>query len=72
MKYTIRRFFLAVVTTPLAVVAYGLIYFGLALIANAYASVGLSLSNAVAVGFGWVIAVTFSRQIFDFIERAGN
>lgn len=72
MKYTIRRFFLAVVTTPLAVVAYGLIYFGLALIANAYASVGLFLSNAVAVGFGWVIAVTFSRQIFDFIERAGN
>ena len=72
MKYTIRRFVLAVMTTPIAVVGYGLIYFGLALVANSHASLGLFLSNAVAVGFGWVIAVTFSKQIFDFIERTGN
>ena len=72
MKYTIRRFVLGVMTTPIAVVGYGLIYFGLALVANSHASLGLFLSNAVAVGFGWVIAVTFSKQIFDFIERTGN
>lgn len=72
MKYTIRRFVLAVMTTPIVIVGYGLIYFGLALVANSHASLGLFLSNAVAVAFGWVIAVTFSKQIFDFIERTGN
>ena len=72
MKYTIRRFVLGVMTTPIAIVGYGLIYFGLALVANSHASLGLFLSNAVAVGFGWVVAVTLSKQIFDFIERTGN
>ena len=72
MKYTIRRFGLSLITTPIAVVGYGLVYFGLALLANSYASVGLFLSNSVAVAFGWIVAVTFSRQIFDFIERTGN
>lgn len=69
MKYTIRRFGLAVITMPLALVAYGAVYFGLALLANSYASVGLFLSNLVAVGFGWLFAVTFSKQIFDLIGR---
>lgn len=72
MRYTIRRFGLAVVTMPLAVVAYGAVYFGLALLANSYASVGLFLSNAVAVGFGWAVAVTFSKQILDFVAKIGE
>lgn len=72
MRYTIRRFGLAVVTMPLVVVAYGAIYFGLALLANSYASIGLFLSNAVAVGFGWAVAVTFSKQILDFVAKIGE
>jgi len=72
MKFTIRRFGLAVVTMPLALVAYGAVYFGLALVANSYASVGLFLSNLTAVGFGWLFAVTFSKQIFDFVGRLGE
>jgi hypothetical protein len=72
MRYTIRRFGLAVVTMPLAVVAYGAVYFGLALLANSYASIGLFLSNAVAVGFGWAVAVTFSKQILDFVAKIGE
>ncbi len=71
MKFTIRRFGLAVVTMPLALVAYGAVYFGLALVANSYASIELFLSNLIAVGFGWLFAVTFSKQIFDLIGRMG-
>lgn len=72
MKYTIRRFGLAVVTLPIAMVAYGFIYFGLALLADTYASVGLYLSNLTAVAFGWVVGVTFIKQILDFINKIGE
>ena len=72
MKYTIRRFGLAVVTMPLVLVAYGAVYFGLALLANSYASLGLYLQNLYAVGFGWLFAVTFSKQIFDLIGKLGE
>jgi len=72
MKYTLRRLALSLITTPIVLVMYGGLYFGLALLANSYASIGLFLSNLTAVAFGWVIAVTFSKQIFDFIERTGN
>ena len=72
MKYTIRRFGLAVVTMPLVLVAYGAVYFGLALLANSYASLGLYLQNLYAVGFGWLFAVTFSKQIFDLIGTLGE
>jgi hypothetical protein len=72
MKFTLRRFALAVVTTPIILVMYGGLYFGLALLANSYASIGLFLNNLTAVAFGWVIAVTFSKQIFDFVGRLGE
>lgn len=72
MKYTIRRFGLALATTPIAVAGYGLIYFGLALIANSYASAEMFVGNSVAIAIGWVIAVTLSKQISDYVERIGN
>lgn len=72
MKYTLRRLVLSVVTTPIVLVMYGGLYFGLALLANSYASIGLFLSNLTAVAFGWVIAVTFSKQIFDFVGKIGE
>jgi len=52
-------------------VAYGAVYFGLALVANSYASLGLYLGNLVSLGFAWVVAVTFSKQIFNLIEKIG-
>lgn len=70
--FTARRFALAVITMPFVGVLYGAIYFGLALVANSYASLGLYLSNLVALGFGWVIAVTFSKQILDFVNKIGE
>lgn len=72
MIYTARRFALAIITLPFMAVVYGAIYFGLALVANSYASLGLYISNVYALGFGWLIAVTFSKQIVDFVNRIGE
>ena len=71
MKFTLRRFALAIITLPAMAVAYGAIYFGLALLANSYASLGLYLSNVYALGFGWVVAVTFSKQIMNAVDKLG-
>lgn len=69
--FTFRRFGLAVVTLPLVGIIYGAGYFGLALVANSYASAELYLSNLVALGFGWVVAVTFSKQILNALDKIG-
>ncbi len=70
--FTARRFALAIITLPFVGVVYGAIFFGLALVANTYASLGLYLSNITALAFGWIIAVTFSKQILDFINKIGE
>jgi hypothetical protein len=70
--FTARRFALAIITLPFVGVVYGAIYFGLALVANTYASLGLYLSNITALAFAWIIAVTFSKQILDFINKIGE
>jgi hypothetical protein len=69
--FTFRRFGLALITMPILAVAYGAIYFGLALVANSYASAELYLSNLVALGFGWVVVVTFSKQILNAVDKIG-
>lgn len=70
--FTVRRFGLAMLTLPAMAVIYGVVYFGLALLANSYASLGLYISNVFALGFGWIVAVTFSKQILDFINKIGE
>lgn len=70
--FTARRFGLAVLTLPFVGLAYGAVYFGLALVANTYADLGLYLSNLTALAFAWVIVVTFSKQILDFVNKIGE
>ena len=70
--FTARRFALAVITLPFVGVLYGALYFGLALVANSYASLGLYLSNLTALAFAWLVAVTFSKQILDFVNKIGE
>ena len=69
MKFVIRRFVASVVTLPFALGLYGLVYFGLALLANSYASVGLFAQNCYAVGFAWVVAVTFAPTLLKVVDR---
>lgn len=69
--FTLRRFALAVISTPIALAVYAGIYLVLAGWGQ-YASYGLLIQNFWAVGFGWVVAVTFSKQIFTAIEKLGN
>ena len=70
--FTLRRFALALISLPIALVAYGAVYFGLALVANSYASLGLFVSNLYAVGFGWIVAVTFAKQLLDLVNKLGE
>lgn len=70
--FTLRRFALAVISLPIALAVYAGIYFGLFLVSGGFASYGLMIQNFWAVGFGWVVAVTFSKQIFDLVERLSN
>lgn len=70
--FTLRRFVGAVVTMPIVFGLYAVIYFGLGLVANSYASIGLFTQNLYAVGFGWVVAVTFAKQFFNLIEKLGE
>lgn len=70
--FTLRRFVLAVLSLPIVLAIYAGIYFLLFFVGGGYASFGLLLNNFWAVGFGWVVAVTFSKQIFDAIERLAN
>lgn len=69
--YTLRRFALAVITLPIAIAIYAVAYMTLGLLVNDYMSLGLLVQNFWAVGFGWVVAVTFAKQILDAVERLG-
>lgn len=69
--FTLRRLGLAVITLPIALAGYTAIYFVLAGFAE-YASIGLLISNLWAVGFGWIVAVTFSKQIIDLVGRLSD
>jgi len=69
--FTLRRFALAIISLPIALAIYAVVYFGMALAVSEFASLGMLINNFWAVGFGWVVAVTFSKQILDLIEKLG-
>lgn len=70
MKFIIRRAVFAVITMPVAFVAYGVIYFGLGLLtATNTANVPAFLENLWAIGFAWILCLAFYTQIRDFAER---
>lgn len=70
--FTIRRFALAILSLPIALAIYAGIYFLLFFVGGGFANYELLVSNFWAVGFGWIVAVTFSKQIIDLVERWAN
>lgn len=70
MIYGIRRFVVSLVTMPFALGLYGLVYFGLALLADSYASIGIFLANCWALGFAWVVALTFAPILLRIVDKA--
>ena len=70
--FTLRRFGLALISLPIALAGYAGIYFAMFALSNDFASYGLLIQNFWAVGFGWVVAVTFSKQIFDLVGKLGE
>jgi hypothetical protein len=70
MKFIIRRAVFAVITMPVAFVAYGVIYFGLGLLtATNTANVPAYLENLLPIGFVWVVFIAFATQIWNWTER---
>ena len=70
MKFIIRRAVFAVITMPVVFVAYGVVYFGLGLLASTNtASVPAYLENLWAIGFVWILFITFATQIWNWTER---
>lgn len=70
MKYVIRRFVFGIVTLPIAFAGYGLVYFGLGLLSEfGGASVTAYLYNLTAIGFGYVVVVTFMPQVLGLVDK---
>lgn len=64
MKYIIRRFILAILTTPFVFAVYVLGYFAISMM-TPYESGNLytALSNLPAVAFAWIMGLTFYTQL---------
>lgn len=70
MKYIIRRALVAVLTLPVVLGAYAVIYFGVGIFASTYtATTSDFIANAWAVSFAWVLVVAFSKQIIDWAKQ---
>lgn len=64
MKYILRRTVFAVITLPVAWVAYGLVYFGLSVFAaTSTANVDSYLSMLWYVSVVWVAALAFALPL---------
>lgn len=74
MKFVIRRFIFAIITLPVVLAGYGLIYFWFGLLSpDGYgASVVAFLENLPAIGFAYVLCFSFYSQIARFVERVVN
>lgn len=70
MKYIIRRAILGVITVPIALAAYAVLYFSIGVLASTdTVSVTAFMDNLWSVGIAWVLVVTFARQILDVANK---
>ena len=70
MKYIIRRTLFAVITLPIVLGVYAVIYFGIGMLASTNtASVDAFTSNAWSVGIAWVLVVALAKQVMDWAKR---
>lgn len=69
MKFVIRRLVASILTLPIVLVVYGFIYFGLALVANSYASMELFIQNFYSIGLAWVLVSVLAPNLFRAINK---
>lgn len=70
MKYITRRVLFALVTLPVVLGAYAVLYFGIGLLASTgTANLGDFTNNAWTVGIAWVLVVAFAKQVLDFAKQ---
>lgn len=71
MKFYIRRAVFAIITAPVIFLAYGVIYFGIGLLATQdTASVGEYLHNLWSIGFGYFVFIVFYPQLMRLADKA--
>ena len=68
-KYTFRRFIASVITIPVALVGYGIIW-GL-LLALGAGDNGAFYGNLPLIGIVWVLAWTFGPDLERYFEKKG-
>lgn len=70
MKYIIRRVLFAVITLPVVLGAYAVIYFGIGMLASTgTATLSAFAENAWSVGIAWVVVVAFAKQVIDWAKQ---
>ena len=70
MKYIIRRALSAVVTIPVVLAVYAVIYIGAGVLASTNTMSSVSFAdNAWAISIAWVLVVAFSKQIIDWVKQ---
>jgi predicted Na+-dependent transporter len=68
MKFVIRRAFFALITTPVILLAYAVIYFGLGLVADS-GSVGEFASVAPSVAIGYFVALLVLPSLYRLVDK---
>lgn len=70
MKYIIRRALFAVITIPVVLAVYAVIYFGVGVLTSTNTMSSSSFAdNAWAISIAWVLVGAFSKQIIDWAKQ---
>jgi hypothetical protein len=70
MKFYLRRAIFSVITLPIVFVAYGVLYFGIGIMADSnIASVGAYLTNLPVIGIGYTLAIMFLPQLLRLVDK---
>jgi hypothetical protein len=68
MKFLVRRALFALITTPVILLAYVVIYFGLGLVADS-GSVGEFASVAPSVAIGYFVALLILPSLYRLVDK---
>lgn len=68
MKFVVRRALFALITTPVILLAYAVIYFGLGIVADS-GSVAEFASVAPSVAIGYFVALIILPSVYRLVDK---
>lgn len=70
MKFYFRRAIFSVITMPFVFVAYGVLYFGLGILADSNGvSVSAYFGNLPSMGITYTLAIVFLPQLMRLVDK---